>query len=177
MADNRPIQSGYHVTDKILTVAARTARYLLVAAAAGYLLIFLVVAAWRLQHPFELEWMEGAMVEHVQRVVAGDRIYVPPSLDFVPFIYPPGFYYASAAMAQVTGVGFPALRLVSLLSSLGVFALLYLFVARDTRDRFAAVAAVGLFAATYRIGGTFFDVGRVDALFLVLLLLPLAVRQ
>lgn len=158
------------MNDRHSSKLAAAGRYALAVAAGGYLLAYVAIALWRLQHPFELEWMEGAMVDHVQRITEGKRLYVPPSLDFVPFIYPPLFYYASAAVAQITGVGFAALRLVSFLSSLLIFALLYLLVARETRDRFAALIATGLFAATYQIGGAFFDLGRVDSLFLATLL-------
>ena len=45
--------------------------------------------AFRLPHLFEIEWMEGSMVDHVRRVIDGQPLYVAPSLDFVPFIYPP----------------------------------------------------------------------------------------
>jgi hypothetical protein len=138
--------------------------------AGGYLLLYVVIALWRLNHPFELNWMEGAMVDHVRRIVDGEQLYVAPTLTFVPFIYPPAFYYVSAAVAQVTGVDFVALRLVSIVSSLGVFVLVYAFVARETGDRLAALAASGMFAATYSLGGTYLDVGRVDSFFLVLLL-------
>ena len=142
----------------------------LLAASSVYLLVYVFLALWRMRHPFELEWMEGAMVDHVRRIVEGQQIYVRPSIEFVPFIYPPAFYYVSAAVARVAGADFFALRLVSFLSSLGVFGLLYRFVERETRDRFAALCATGLFAATYQIGGAFFDVGRVDSLFLFVLL-------
>jgi hypothetical protein len=60
-----------------------------VIAGAAYLLVYIVIALMRDWYPFELEWLEGASVVHVQRVLDGRPLYVPPSLDFVPFIYPP----------------------------------------------------------------------------------------
>lgn len=152
------------------TTLATAMRVLGIAAAGAFLLVYVVVAVIRLRHPFELEWMEGAMVDHVARVVAGQPLYAAPSLDFVPFLYPPGFYWVAALVAQMTGVGFVALRLVSLAASLVTFALLYQLVRRETGDRSAALLASGLFAATYAIGGTFFDLGRVDSLCLALVL-------
>jgi 4-amino-4-deoxy-L-arabinose transferase-like glycosyltransferase len=148
---------------------ATVARYAIAVVAAGYLLAYLAIGPVRVLHPFEIEWIEGAMLDNVQRILSGEKIYVAPSLDFVSTIYPPVFYYASAAVAAVTGGEFVALRLVSFLSIVGAFALLFRFVARETDDRFAALIATGLFAATFKIGGAWFDVGRVDSLFLVIL--------
>lgn len=149
-----------------LAAAARIAPAVI---AAGCILAYLIIGPVRVLHPFELEWMEGAMLDIVSRVLAGQPMYAEPSVDFVSFIYPPAFYYASAAVAIVTGTEFIALRLVSFLSALGVFVLLYRFVVRESGDRFAGLVATGLFAATFEIGGAWFDVGRVDSLFLVVL--------
>lgn len=138
--------------------------------AATFVLAYLFIAAHRLSYPFDLEWMEGSMVHHVWRVLAGQPIYGPPTLDFTPFLYPPLYYYVSAAVARVTGLGFLPLRLVSVVSSIAVFWFIYRLAERDTRSRYAGVLAVGLFAATYRLGGAWFDLARNDSLFLALLL-------
>ena len=123
----------------------------------------------RLSYPFAFGWVEGGMVDHVQRVASGQRIYVTPSLEFVPFIYPPGFYYAAALLTPLLGGGFTPLRVVSIVSTIAVFALIFLLVWRETRDRGLGLIAAGSFAATYAVGGTWFDMGRVDMLFLALL--------
>jgi 4-amino-4-deoxy-L-arabinose transferase-like glycosyltransferase len=143
----------------------------IVSLAAGiYVLTYLYIALNRLTYPFDLEWMEGAMVAHVARVLDGRPIYAPPTLQFTAFLYPPLFYYVSAPVARLLGIGFLPLRLVSLVSSLVTFWLLFRLAHRDTGTRYAGVVAVGLFAATYRIGGAWFDVARNDSLFLALLL-------
>ena len=36
---------------------------------------------------FDLEWLEGASVQQVSRILSGQRLYVRPSIHFVPFIY------------------------------------------------------------------------------------------
>src|SRR5262245_50878569 len=88
---------------------------LALALACAYVLAFVIVAVARLPYPFELEWLEGVVLEHVHRVLAGQPIYVAPSVDFVPLNYTPLYYYVSAAFAAALGPGFVALRLVSLL--------------------------------------------------------------
>ncbi|HEY3295516.1 MAG TPA: glycosyltransferase family 39 protein [bacterium] len=158
------------VDDSSGSTAASLVKYLAGSLAAAYILIYVVVAILRISYPFELEWVEGSMVDHVQRVLDGKPLYVAPSVDFVPAIYPPFYYVVSAGVAKVTGLGFLPLRLVSLLSSLGCLALLFFWVRRETRSRFAGLLAAGLFAATYRLGGAWLDLGRVDSLFLLLLL-------
>lgn len=125
-----------------------------------------LLASQRIPYPFELEWMEGGSLSHLARIMAGERLYVAPSLDFVPFLYPPLYYYCAAPLALIFGVGFTPLRLVSLLASLGTIGLIYRLVSRETAAPFAGLLAAGLYAATFRVGGAWFDVARVDSLFL-----------
>jgi 4-amino-4-deoxy-L-arabinose transferase-like glycosyltransferase len=138
--------------------------------AIGYVGLYLSVALLRVSYPFDLEWMEGSSVEHVRRLLTGRPLYVAPSLEFIPHNYPPLYFYVSAAVAQVLGVTPTSLRLVSIVSSLASFVAIYLLVKRETGNRYAAGLAAGLFAATFRIAGAFFDIARVDSLFLALFL-------
>lgn len=137
----------------------------------------LYVAARRIHHPYELEWMEGGMLAEVRRVLDGRPLYTAPSLDWTPYLYPPLYVWVSAAVARITTLGLPTLRLVSLVATLATGAALYALVWRETRDRFAGFVAVGLFAATYRISGAWFDLARVDLLFVALLTTGLAVAR
>ncbi|MEW6743404.1 MAG: glycosyltransferase family 39 protein [Planctomycetota bacterium] len=136
----------------------------------GFVALFLVIAVLRISYPFELEWMEGGTVDHVRRILDGKPLYVPPSLDFVPYLYTPLYFYVSAAVAKVTGIGFFPLRLVSLTAALGSVVLIAVFIRRHSRSSVAAIAGAGLFAATYALSGSWLDIARVDSLFLVFLL-------
>lgn len=139
-------------------------------ASVGFIVMYVFVALKRLSYPFELEWMEGGMVDHVRRILDGFPIYVSPSLDFVPFGYPPLFYWTSAALARFMGIGFEPLRIVSFAASLCAMTFIILLVRRETGRFTYGILAAGVFAATYRITGGWFDVGRVDSLFLMLVL-------
>ncbi len=143
---------------------------LLIAASASYVLVYLMIALARINYPFELEWVEGGMVDHVRRVIAGAPIYAKPTLEFVSFLYPPLYYMVAAAFAKILGAGFFPLRLLSFLSSLGVFFLIYRIVRRETGAKFPGVVAVGLFAATYDKVGGWFDIARLDSFYMLLLL-------
>ena len=134
------------------------------------LLLYVALALMRCVHPFELEWQEGGVLQEVSRVAAGQRLYEQPSLEFMAFPYTPLFVWLGALSAKVFGSGFLALRLVSILSSAACFVLLYRLGARHGGSRFAGVFAMGLYAASYRVCGAWFDVARVDSLFLALVL-------
>jgi hypothetical protein len=149
-------------------------RALVCAAMAAPIAAYLWVALHRLGYPYELDWMEGGSVELAARVAAGHSIYATPSLEFVGWTYPPLYYWITAAVAKLIGVGFLPLRLVSLTASLVSMATLAWIVVRETGNRIAGLVAAGLFAATFRISGAWFDTGRVDSLFLALTLLTVA---
>src|SRR3989442_8845140 len=83
------------------------------AAAGAHLAAFLFVAAARLVYPYELEWIEGGLADEVLAILRGQAPYAQPSLHLVAFIYPPLYFYASAAVAVLIGPGFLPLRLVS----------------------------------------------------------------
>lgn len=148
----------------------RSLRGLLLIIAAGYVLTYLILASLRAQYPFELEWMEGGMIDHIERIMQGKPLYVEPSLEFTPYIYPPLYFYAAAGLSKATSIGFGAARFVSILSSIWCLWCIFLLVARRTDNRVWGLVAAGLFAATYRIGGAWFDLARVDMLYLALLL-------
>jgi Dolichyl-phosphate-mannose-protein mannosyltransferase len=157
-------QRGARIFDSALSAA-------LILALATPVWRFLSTLPQRLSYPWELEWMEGGIVSHIRVLLAGEPLYRAPSLTFTPFIYPPFYYYVSALVAKVVGLGYFAPRLVSVVSIVGCFALLFFWVWRETRSRLAACVAMGLFAATYDLSGRWFDIARGDSLLLLLLLL------
>jgi 4-amino-4-deoxy-L-arabinose transferase-like glycosyltransferase len=158
---------------EILNVISRLFKYALLAVAALYVVVYLVLVFFRIQYPFELEWMEGGSLHQVIRILSGQKLYVSPSLEFVPFIYTPLYFYVSALTSKIIGGGFIPLRLVSFIASLGCFLIIFLIVKQETKSSFFAVLASCLFSAAFRISGAFFDIARVDSLFLFFLLTAL----
>jgi hypothetical protein len=139
-------------------------------ALAGLLAIcaYLFIALSRLTYPFPVEWLESNSLVEVHRILSGQPLYPAPTAGYVPDGYPPLYFAVSAAAASVLGVSYLPLRLVSLMSSLVCFALLGRLVQRETGSAAAGTGAAGAFAATYFVTDTWFDVGRVDSLFLAL---------
>ena len=143
----------------------------LLGAAMLYPLGYVLLACNRMVYPYELEWMEGASVDHMRKILAGEILYTAPSIDFIPYMYTPLYFYISALFALFLEGGFFPLRLVSFAGSLGCLFLIFQFVHRESDSMFCAVLSACLFAATYRISGAWFDLARVDSLFLFFLLL------
>ncbi len=134
------------------------------------LLAYAGVAVARMSYRYELEWFEGTSVELVRRILAGQPIYAPASIDFIPHLYAPLYFYAGAALASVLGVDFFPLRLLSFASSLVCFAEIYALARREGGTRATGLVAAGLFAACFRFSGAWYDLARVDSLSLALLL-------
>ena len=145
--------------------------------AIAYFAVFLYITISRINYPFALEWMEGTSYVQVYRILSGRLLYVEPSLDYVPLIYPPLYYYLSALIAKLIGLSFLPLRLVSLLSTLGCMGLIFLIVRKLQPSVFAQIIAIGLFSATFKIGGAWFDIARVDMLALFLALMSIFCLQ
>jgi hypothetical protein len=146
----------------------RLAEYLLASilglVAVAYLGIYLYIALQRLRYPYELEWIEGGLVDQVGRIIAGRSVYGAPDISFTPFLYTPLYFYMAAIPAKIFGLGFFPLRLVSFLSSLAAMGGLFWIVYREGRNLLASILAAGLLAASYRVTGAWLDVARVDSL-------------
>jgi 4-amino-4-deoxy-L-arabinose transferase-like glycosyltransferase len=144
-----------------------------VVALAGLWAFWLVLsmAPQRIFNAGELEWMEGGVWGHVLRVADGKPIYVAPSVDFTPYIYTPFYYWLCAALGSVFGQSIALLRVVSLLSFVASCGLIVFFVWRKTKTYLPGIIGAGIFAATFRLGGAWFDIARGDSLLVALLLL------
>jgi len=122
-----------------------------------------------MRYPFEIEWMEGGILSHAARLREGLPIYAPPSADFVPFFYTPGYPALLSALAPLFGgLSFGLARGVSLLSTLWALFLLFRVLQREAGLRYALLG-IGLYAALFRTNGAFYDLARPDALFMAIL--------
>jgi len=135
-----------------------------------YIIIYIVTALFRMNYPFELEWMEGGTLVNSHRIISGEGIYVRPSPEYAPYFYTPFYYYLSAFASKIMGEGFFAPRLLSFLFSIGNLAWLFALVRARTGSVLGGLAAAGVFAAAYRMTGTWYDLGRIDSMFLFFLL-------
>lgn len=146
-----------------------------IAPALGQVALLLAAMFGRLPYPYDLEWMEGGMLNHAARIADGHGIYGPPSVDFIPYLYTPLYPGLIAALEPITGISYQVARAISVLSVLGLLVLAWRAIAagaagdRRSGAHWAGVAlACGLIAATYPWVDGWYDIARADSLFLTM---------
>ena len=68
------------------------------------------VISSRIFYPYEIEWIEGGILQGVLRIVDGQPLYGAPGPDYVPSLYAPLYFYVSSLSVLIFGNGLPALR-------------------------------------------------------------------
>ena len=144
----------------------KVARAVALALAAWFVVLTVYVLGRRFAYPYDLEWMEGGMLTHALRLVEGKPIYAPPSVDFIPYLYTPGYPWLVAVLSHVFGLGYKLGRAVSLLGFAATAVLGYVFARREGGSRAAAAAAIAILFAAFVPTGAWYDLARPDSLFM-----------
>jgi len=150
------------------TFNEKTIEGIIIFLSTSFILCYLYVLSNRLFYPFELEWLEGYFLAGMTQIVTNQNIYAPPNKEFISLLYPPLYYLLSGGLAKILGGSFWTARLVSILSSFLSGFVIFQFVRKETKSSFCAFFTLGLFFASYQITGSWFDVARVDSLFMAL---------
>lgn len=137
--------------------------------------LYLQVALGRIAYPYQIEWIESGIFQQVIRITQGVPLYGDPSMEFVPALYMPLFHYVSALVASVVGHSLFALRLVSFASSLMTCVALAYAVKKHAGSWFYGLMAAGFYLSTYQYTGFWFDIGRVDSLWVMWLAWSVAI--
>src|SRR5689334_9636631 len=135
-------------------------RVLLLAALVALFGAFVYAVRARLAFPYELEWMTGSVLDHVERVRHGLPIYAPPTTAWIPFLYTPLYYWVAALFTD----SFLGCRLVSLAAALVQAICIYRIVRQQTRSRYWSLVGVGFFFAAFEYTGNWYDLERPDTL-------------
>jgi hypothetical protein len=143
---------------------------LAIAGAAAHLAILAVLFALRIGYSFDIEWLEGGALLHALRLREGLPLYGPPALAFIPFNYTPLQPWLIATLSRLlfVPVGYPLGRAVSIAAFAATCAAIYLAVRRDGGERWEAWCALGVLAGGFAFTGGWFDLVRVDAVYLAL---------
>jgi 4-amino-4-deoxy-L-arabinose transferase-like glycosyltransferase len=140
-----------------------------------FMLFFVVYQ--RIGIPMALEWGEGAGINQIYRLLSGQQIYTAPTLDFMPLVYTPAYYWLASVIGKISSQVELSARLLSFLSSLGAAGIIAWLVNRDTKNHLGAWLSGALYLACYGLSDGFFDLIRVDSLYVFILLVALVVLQ
>jgi hypothetical protein len=144
--------------------AASAIMVVTVAACVLYFVGFLIAGVLRAWFPYPLEIMEDANVQVVRHVLSGQTPYTATTPTYVPTLYGPIYFYLSALVALAVGPTLTALRLVSLLASIGVAILIVAMVTREVHHPAFGLIGAAVFVGSTQLSYTSLDLGRVDAL-------------
>tara|TARA_Y100000589_G_scaffold96808_1_gene91317 strand:- start:727 stop:2172 length:1446 start_codon:yes stop_codon:yes gene_type:complete len=132
----------------------------------GFLGLFLFTTGGRLFYPYQLEWMEGETLIYLARLSENKALYIAPTLEWTPFLYNFLYFYTCYALNVLVTDGLIAGRLISTLSILGTAFLLFIIVRDWCGERVFGILAAAIFLASYIPSGAWFDLARVDSLFI-----------
>ena len=131
----------------------------------------------RIQMPFALEWGESAGINQILQLLSGERLYDAPNLEFTPLVYTPFYYWLASILGRVLGQVVFSSRLISVIASIGATVVIVWLVREETQNALAGWLAGAVYLGCFSLSGGFYDLVRVDSLYIFLLLITLAVMR
>ena len=131
--------------------------------------LFLYTVLLRVGYPYDLEWMEGGVLLHGYRVLNGQDLYPYPSEEYIPFIYPPLYYWMIACVSWFTKLDYPAGRILSIIGGLLSCAAVVRALRWEGVSWCIALCGGAFFLSTYEDTGAFLDIVRADGILLALM--------
>ncbi|HXQ38562.1 MAG TPA: glycosyltransferase family 39 protein, partial [Anaerolineales bacterium] len=142
-----------------------------------FIVLFFFTALPRLFYPYDLDFIEDSMLMETLRFAQSQPVYVPPNADFNPHVYMPLFFWLGALLFKIGGPSLVLLRLISFSATLVTTTLIYWISFRESGLRWIGLTCAGLFLGGYHINGFWYEVARVDSLFVALMLAGLALAN
>jgi hypothetical protein len=147
---------------------------LLLLVAAGFVIGYLGLAYARVSYPYALDLVEEDMLMQAWRASNRQPMFVPPNADFVPQVYMPLYAWLAGQILRLSGPAFWPLRSLSLAGTLATSLLIFWISYRESKRGTLAFGGAALYLAGYRLVGGWYDLARVDALFVALTLAGMA---
>ena len=131
---------------------------------------YLYVAFRRITYSYDLDFIEDNMLMQAIQVSLGKPVYVPPNANFVPQVYMPLYTVLSGWIFKLIAPSYLPMRLLSFSATLYSAILIFLISRRLSDHTGIAFCAAALFLAGYRTTGGWYELARVDALYVMLTL-------
>ena len=144
-------------------------------AALFFAAMYLATALPRVFYPYDLDFIEDSQLMQALRFAQGQPVFVAPNADFNPHVYMPLYTWLGGWLFKITGPSFAPLRLLSFVATLTTGLLLYWVARRESGRRWVGLVCAGLWLGGYRLSGFWYELARVDALFVALALSGFAV--
>lgn len=135
---------------------------LFAAAMLSYILLLFYTAYFQIRYPFILEWIEGAMMDHVTLLLKGRSIYTTPEAEFVSSPYAPFYFHLGQFFSMIFSPSIAVLRSVSAVFTIVIFLTLFFWVKLETSSNISGILSVFLFALSYQFVSEWFFLARVD---------------
>lgn len=148
---------------------------LAVVVAAMFAAMYLAAAIPRIFYPYDLDFVEDSMLMQSLRFAQGQPVYIAPGVEFVPHVYMPLYSWLGGLLFRIFGVSYVPLRLLSFAAALATAGLIYCVARRESGERWLAFVCAGLYLGGYRITGFWYELARVDSLFVALAFAGLAI--
>jgi hypothetical protein len=136
--------------------------------------MYFVTAIPRILYPYDLDFVEDGILMASLRLANNQPIFVPPQADFVPHVYMPLYSWLGAVFFKVVGPSYLPLRLLSFAAVISTAGFIYWIARREGGPGWLGLVCAGLFLGGYRINGFWYELARVDSLFVALALTGLA---
>lgn len=127
----------------------------------------------RFAFPYDLEWMEGGLLDHAARIQEGSGLYAAPSVEFIPYLYTPLYPGLLALLGEPLGLGYGLGRAIGVMALAVVLAAIAVAgLRRDSETNLEAAIGgalgCGLAASAYPWVEGWYDIVRGDMLFVAM---------
>lgn len=136
--------------------------------------MYFVAAIPRVLYPYDLDFLEDSMLMHALRFAQDRPVYFKPGAEFTAHIYMPLYAWLGGLLFRLVGPGFVPLRLLSLAATLATAGLLFYIARRESGRLWLGLVCAGLYLGGYRLSGFWYELARVDSLYVALAMLGAA---
>jgi hypothetical protein len=136
--------------------------------------MYFVTAIPRVLYPYDLDFLEDSVLMQSLRIAHHQPVYIPPNADFNPHVYMPLYFWLGGMLFMLGGPSLLLLRLLSLAATLGTTIMVFWVAKRESGLNWIAISCAGLFLGGYGISGFWYELARVDSLFVTFTFLGVA---